>query len=270
MFRKKAKVFFFVLAVLLLVFLSWLLGAKIKNAFHNFLAPIESGLWRKGNALSDFFSCFFNQKGLLAENERLKSEKALFYSQWILAQEAQKENQALKSALGLTQSQGFELVFAEVISQDISQDAILINQGKASGVLGNMPVITAEGILVGRTAEVSENFAAVSLLSFKNNVFDIVIATEAEDILAVAKGDGGFKLSFEWVPVDKEIVQGDKALTATLGGKFPKGLLVGEVVSFQKNPAEAFQKGVLLPYFTALSLEKLFVITNFQANYVEH
>ena len=73
---------------------------------------------------------------------------------------------------------------------------------------------------------------------------------------------GGEK-SYKAVPQKDEINQGDIARTTSLGGKFPKNILVGEIASIRKNDAESFQEGTIIPYFTPTSLSRLFLVTNF-------
>ncbi|GAH46773.1 unnamed protein product, partial [marine sediment metagenome] len=67
------------------------------------------------------------------------------------------------------------------------------------------------------------------------------------------------------VPKENQIKKGDIIQTTTLGGSFPKGLLVGEVEKVRKTDVAPYQQGAIKPYFTATPLRALFVIKNFKS-----
>ena len=78
----------------------------------------------------------------------------------------------------------------------------------------------------------------------------------------MVKGKGGFEVSFDLVPKDKEISEGDLIVTSALGGVFPQGFLVGEIKGVRKSDVEQFQTAEIKPGFNLENLDYLFVITN--------
>jgi len=157
----------------------------------------------------------------------------------------------------------FKLSLAEVVSKDISQDSILINKGSKDGIANNSPVITQQKTLVGKIGEVYENFSRVILISNKESSFDAKISDPENDISGVVNGKGNLQLFLDFVPQEKEIKEGDFIVTTSLGGIFPKGLLVGQIGKVLRSDIEPFQQAKIRPAFDIRELETVFIITDF-------
>jgi len=78
----------------------------------------------------------------------------------------------------------------------------------------------------------------------------------------VAKGKGSLRLFLEFIPQEKEIRVGELIITTSLGGIFPKGLLVGEIEEVFRSDIEPFQKAKIYPFFDLEKIENLFIITD--------
>jgi len=83
------------------------------------------------------------------------------------------------------------------------------------------------------------------------------------DIYGIVKGKGGLNLDLTLVPKEKEIKEGNLVATTSLGGIFPKGLLVGEIKQVKKSDIEPFNSASLKPLFNLQDLKVVFLITNF-------
>jgi rod shape-determining protein MreC len=60
------------------------------------------------------------------------------------------------------------------------------------------------------------------------------------------------------------VTTGDLVITSGLGGKFPKNLVIGQVVEVRQRDYEMFQQAVLRPTVSFDRLEFVLVITNFK------
>jgi len=69
----------------------------------------------------------------------------------------------------------------------------------------------------------------------------------------------------DFIPPDIEISVGEIVMTSGLGGTFPKGLVVGQVIDVLKNDDRMFQQAVIRPTVDFDRLELVLVITNFPA-----
>lgn len=232
----------------------------VKGFFYSSSASLQQVLWGAGNDAADLFKGFLNSKKLQQENEQLRLTVQGLLSENSTLKELRRENALLRNALEVGPAKTFQLALAEVVSQDISQDTILINQGKKDGLAVDMPVVTQENVLLGKISEVYDKFSRVILVTSENSSFDAKVSDA--DITGVIKGRGGAQLTLDLVPKTKELKQGDLIITTTLGGVYPKGLLVGTVRNAQKSDTEPFWRTEISPLFRANELSYVFVILN--------
>ncbi len=254
---KKTKILIVIFGILVLVLLNFF-QKEVKNLFYLGSQPLQNWLWQRGGELSDFSELISGFKNLKKENEELRLKNQELWHEILTLKEIKKENEFLKKALGIGLEKEFELDLAQVIGKDISGDLLLINKGERDGILKGLPVITEQKVLIGRISEVYGNFSKIILLTAKDFSFDAEISEK--EIYGVAKGKGNFILSLEFLPIDKEIKEGDLVQTSILGGIFPKGLLVGEIKKIQKSDIESFQRAEIEPAFKIGDLRFLFII----------
>jgi len=264
--RPKRKILILIIIVIagLLVIFSLNLPffqKQLKGFFYFISSPIQKTLWRAGDKVSDFFEVIGEIRNLKRENEELKLKNQELASQIAQLAELKKENEVLRDALGIGLEKEFKLVLAEVVSKDISQDSILINKGSKDGIRKNLPVIEKQKNLIGKIGEVYEKFSRVILISNKESSFDAQIPEK--DISGVVEGKGNLQIFLDFVPQEKEIKEGDFIITASLGGIFPKGLLVGEIGKVLRSDVEPFQQAKIKPAFDIRELETVFIITDF-------
>jgi rod shape-determining protein MreC len=234
----------------------------IKNGLYKISAPLQKIAWQAGDWVSNGLVLPFRLDNLRLENQQLVKQNLLLKEQIIALKSQGEENIALRAALKIADEQKFQLILADVLSQDPPGNFLTINKGEKDGLVEGSAVITAEGALVGRVEKALNDFSQVLLITAKDSSFDIEIQNEEKSILAVAKGGDGQSLFFELVPQDVVIKIGDLVKTTNLSGKFPKNIMVGEVAEFQKGDASSFQRGKILPYFLKSAFNQLFVITN--------
>ncbi len=214
-----------------------------------------------GDIISNFSGTIFEIQNLKKENEKLSLKNQELLSENSQLKELKNENDILREALNLNLQKDFGLEIAEVISRDAFQDFILINMGEKSGLKKGMPVLAQGKVILGKISEVYDNFSKVMLISDKSSSFDAKI--QDSDIYGVVKGEGNYLVIFDLIPQDKEIKQGDLVITSSLGGIFPKGLLVGEIKEVKKSDVTPYQKADLQPFFYPSNLETVFIITSF-------
>jgi rod shape-determining protein MreC len=258
---------------LILVFLFlivWALNSLNKNSgfldnfkgfFYSISQPIQKPLWQSGQGISNFFQGFFQGNKIKEENEKLKADYENLLSQNIAIDELKKENEFLRKALELGLNEEFKLILAEVISKDISQDSILINKGLKDGLSQGMTVITEQKVLLGKVSEVSDKFSRVILISNSDSFFPVTI--QAAQATGIIKGRGNGQLALEEIPQNKEIKEDDIVLTTSLGGNFPKGLLVGKIKNVRTSDTEPFQKAEIYSFLNIEDVKTVFAVTSF-------
>jgi rod shape-determining protein MreC len=105
----------------------------------------------------------------------------------------------------------------------------MINLGARDGVKSGQPVIDAHGIM-GQIIDVLPNSSTVMLVTDPDDALPVVVERTGLRTIAYGSHDGE-QLTLPTVPMAADIRVGDKLLTSGLGGRFPEGFPVGEVVS---------------------------------------
>lgn len=173
--------------------------------------------------------------------------------------EAAWENVRLREALAFRRSDGVTGVIpAEVIGRDPDQiyDTIVINVGSDRGIIKDMPVVTAEG-LVGHVAQVGDSDSVVQLL-MRSRVSALVQSTRAQGIVSWVDGQR-FRLRF--VEVSSLVREGDRVVSSGLGGRYPKGIPIGTVVEVNQLKRDpVFQQVFIESSVDFPDLEEVFVL----------
>jgi len=260
--KKRKKILFIILIFCVVLLLGKLLSNPLNSIFHKIFSPVEKYFWNKGQKTETFFFYLFQAKNIYNENKFLKEQNTILARKNIDFSDLAKENEALRQAFGLGEKENFNLLPAQIISKQATRDVILIDKGGKDGLVEGMPVITSSGILIGNIKKVNTNFSEASLITLKDLSFDIVIqvASTTDTLVALAKGNGNFELSFDYAEKANLIPEKSLVFTSALGGNFPKGLLVGEIEKAQANPAEVFQTGKIKSYFKDYLRGDVFVI----------
>jgi rod shape-determining protein MreC len=252
---------FLIALIIILIFLAlYFFQKEVKSFFYSISSPIQKTLWKTGGNVSNTFSGVFESKKLKEENIKLNFNNQGLSAEIAALSDLKKENEDLRSALGVGLNEDFKLVFVQTIEKDITQDFIRINAGSEDGLSENLPVVTSQKVLVGRISEVYNHYSKVMLIFNKDSSFDAGVS--GGEIYGIIKGKGGLKVSLELVPRDSEIKEGDQIITVALGGIFPKGILVGQIKKIYKSDVDPFQSADIDSSFNINNLENLFVITN--------
>lgn len=156
-----------------------------------------------------------------------------------------------------------DLVTADVIARDTSGYLrwIIINRGARDGIRTGNPVISTLG-LVGRAEDVAANTTWVRLIIDQSSAVNARLQNAQAEGTVLGQLQGG--LLMDLIPQEALVEQGDMVLTSGLGGNFPAGIVIGQVISVQRQPAELFQQAQLRPMVDFARLEIVSVITSFE------
>ena len=173
--------------------------------------------------------------------------------------EAAWENVRLRNALEFRRTDSAKgIIPAEVIGRDPDQiyDTIVINAGRDRGIVKDMPVVTAEG-LVGHIAQVGDSDSVVQLL-MRSRVSALVQSTRAQGIVSWLDGQR-FRLRF--VEASSMVREGDQVVSSGLGGRYPKGIPIGTVVEVNQVKRDlVFQQVFIESSVDFPDLEEVFVL----------
>ncbi|MCC5971864.1 MAG: rod shape-determining protein MreC [Pararhodobacter sp.] len=105
--------------------------------------------------------------------------------------------------------------------------SVLINVGTRDGIVDGWAVMDGLG-LAGRIAGVGQRSSRVILLTDSNS--RVPISLQPSGQRALLSGDNGPLPLLEFIEAPDDVRPGDRVVSASDGGVFPPGLLVGEVV----------------------------------------
>jgi rod shape-determining protein MreC len=131
-----------------------------------------------------------------------------------------------------------------------------VDKGISAGVKKGMPVVTVEGV-VGQVINVSPRYAKVLLATDPNSAVDAII--QRSRALGVIKGDNlGYRL--DYVLKDSAVAKDDLIITSGMGGVFPKGLLIGQVIDIGTDKRGMFHTITVRPAVEFRDLEYVTII----------
>lgn len=251
-FAQKRTVIFVIIGVSLVLSLNFF-QKEVKGFFYSVSQPLQKIIWRKGGQNSSFLSAIFEAPNLKKENENLKLRIQELLSGQNKLRELEKENNMLREALGLGLQDEFRLGLSAIIGKDINRDSILIDKGSKDGVSDGLFVITSKKVLVGKIAEVYQNYSRVSLVSDKESFFEAKVS--GSDITGLVKGLGSSKIFLDFIPKDEEIKEGDLIVA--------RGFLIGLIKEVKKIDVNPFQQAEISPFFSIPALDEVFIVFDF-------
>lgn len=184
---------------------------------------------------------------LLERNERLERrvlELSQISQQFVVLRE---ENARLRELLGSRSRLGAEVLIAELIGVVPDPDTlqVMVDKGSDAGVTVGQAVIDAQG-LFGQVVEVSRYFSRVLLVADATHA--VPVQVNRNDVRSIAAGTGQLdRLELEHVPITADVVPGDLLVSSGLGGRFPPGYPVGEVVSVEVDPTREYAQVIARP-----------------------
>ena len=155
----------------------------------------------------------------------------------------------------------FDQVEARVIGIPVNawEQVISINKGTREGIEVSMPVVGPKGLL-GQIIEVGPNFSKVRLLNDRRS--GVACMLQRTRTPGIATGSLSGMLTLEFVANEAEILPGDVVITSGMGGIYPAGLVVGEVLDALTGVSSLYQTIRVVPANNANALSTVFVLTN--------
>ncbi len=186
-------------------------------------------------------SVTFSTRGSLIDENAALMQRNLQLSQ--IAQQfvtLQQENTRLRQLLGSRARLGTQVLVAELIGIVPTPNTyqVEIDKGADAGVFVGQAVIDADG-LFGQVVEVAQFSSRVMLII--DAAHAVPVQVNRNDFRSIAAGTGRpDRLELEYVPITADIRVGDVLVTSGLGGHFPPGYPVAEVVSVVVDPSMTY------------------------------
>jgi rod shape-determining protein MreC len=241
---------------LVLVFLCLLILVFNFKFLFSFLEKGASGIEEVTFRGLPFFSESAKVKHLEAENLSLLSKLASF-------NQLKNDNAALSDQFQTSYPQSPELLQADIIGAPdfipgVSVPSVFIlNKGTKDGVVRGSAVVIQNN-LVGVVTFVSTNLSKVNLIN--NSGVSFTARTEDGNV-GVIKNIGA--LILDNILLSENLTVGEMVFTKgdidSSGVGIPQGLLVGKIISLEKNPSSLFQAAKVQSFVDLSNLSAVFI-----------
>ena len=244
-----------VLLFLLLEFIAFIFIINSHSFHHskyiNSANAVSGSVLKNINTINNYFSLNKQNEQLILENKLLKNKLELF---------AQKQE---LGEIVLTDSiNKYNYISAKVISNPYNKrnNILTIDKGSLDGVKSDMGIIVPQGI-VGTIIDVSKHYATV--LSMLNGQSKINPKMKGKHHYGSLNWNGldYRKVTFEDLPIQANIKQGDTVISGGKSIVYPAGIPIGIIADFEK--IDNTYQNISIDLFTDFSaLYNVYVVIN--------
>ena len=243
----------------------------VREAIQTVSTPFQWCLSRVYDGIEGFSAYFTEYERLEAENEALR-EQLREYEEALAENEVlRSENHWLRGYLSLKNEHiDYTLLDGAVVGREGGSHAtvVTLNRGTAHGVEEGMPVITENGVF-GYVKEVS--YMSCKVVSIVETASSVGAFIERSGVTGLVEGDFSLRedglVVMRSIPQSADIVTGDLIHTSGTGSVYPRGLLIGRVVSITPAPYSRTLTAVIEPAEDLLeidSLSHLMIVTGYE------
>jgi len=220
--------------------------------------PVQAGLDQVISGAADVWGHYLYLIDTEEDNRELIESNRQLSATLAENNEVRLENDRLRRLLDFKETQEIATLPARVIAEDATSwfRTITIDKGSVQGVVEGMPVVVAEGV-VGRIVRSSTHFSRVLLITDASSAVASLLQSNRARGISRGKGE---RLVFDFVLRQEEVRVGDRVVTSGMGGVFPKGLVVGDVQSVDRQEYGLFQAIEVIPAVDFSHLEEVLIL----------
>lgn len=190
-----------------------------------------------GRHLADFFTTRGTLRG---DNEKLLAERQLLLARLQQFEALEQENQRLRQMLVSAAQVADKVIAAELVevSAEPFTRKVVVAKGSHDGVYVGQSVIDAHGIM-GQVTQVAGRVSRVTLITDAGHAIPVV--NNRSSLRALVFGTGNpDTVKVPYLTANADIKEGDLLVSSGMGGTFPPGYPVAQVVKIINDPNEAF------------------------------
>ena len=219
---------------ILILDINFSLGKEIKSAFLESFSPI-SNLSQSTTELSKEISLFFtSQYKLVNDLEEKNNEIEKLNFELLKLEQLSKENEELLEIMGYTKKQTIsKSVIGEIIDMSYFPKESISIKTNIAEISEEMVALSLNG-LVGIIDQIFPSYVKVIPIYEKKVNIPGVIQRTNQNIILEGIGEQN-KLLIKNFKKNSNILLEDKVFTSGLGGKYPKGFLIGIVKKISTN-----------------------------------
>ena len=222
-------------------------------------APVQNLIKKSADGVADFWMNYFQLVQIRQENIDLKATVNSLKMENNRYRERLSTHERTQELLQFKQTISRPVLAAQVVGLDPTGwfKSVIINKGSKAGLGLDMPVVDASGV-VGKIVSFSSNYAKVLLIIDQNSAVDCLVQRSRDRGMIMGLSAETCKLNY--VVKSSEVTVEDRVVTSGLGGIFPKGLPVGEVLNVADISGKLFKDIEIRPAVDFSKLEEVLVI----------
>lgn len=229
---------------------------------------LEATAWTLGplkaveNAISDFWTRYFDLVDVRGENIRLKKRIDELEATLVAKGEDLAELARLRELVQFPVDARWRTHAARVLAGRMGPNAVIdsvtISRGYANGAKPGMPLVTNMG-LAGRILRSSGHASTAMLISDPGS--RVAVFGQESRAAGILRGQGlGRQLEVDFVQRDSGMKEGEVLITSGLDDKYPKGLPVARVVSVAPSDYTQFMAVKTEPLVDLNHLEEVLLL----------
>lgn len=241
-----------------------------ENLAGTILSPFRAGVAAIDRQAERYYNYLFSYESLQAENAELQKQILDMQEDVRTAEEYQRENERLRTLLGLAEEhEDYKFVSAYIISWESSNytSAFTIGKGTNSGLEEGMCAVTENGQVVGLITKVGVNWATITTIM--DSSLEISASIASSGYTGVVQGtylpDGSSILRMNYLLTDA-IIKNDDQVVTTGSTLYPRGLLLGYITNASQDETGVAKYATLNPSCDLDNLEQIFIITEYANN----
>ena len=210
------------------------------------------------NFLTHSWTGYVGLQGVQAENAELKARLDALQVELQEQRALAERSQQLQKLLDLRDRVSLPTTAADIIGLGASPDfqTVTISKGTNDGLKGDMAVLSPDGV-VGRIVTPSTRASKVQLLIDRNAAAGALVERSRAQGVVLGTGEGTLRM--EYVAELGDVQTGDTVVTSGVDGIYPKGFVIGQVVTVERRGG-AYKIITVRPAVDARDLESVLVV----------
>lgn len=233
---------------------------QIRSALITVVSPIQYLASLPESAIDGLATYLSSKNSLLAENQKLRKLQLLQNQKLQRYDMIKAENDKLRALLQTNLRDESKKRVAEIISVASHPFAhnVVIDKGSSNDVFVGQPVLDDLGV-VGQVTSVGNTTSRIILLTDQTHAIPIRVLRN--DVRGILAGTGNLsKMELINMSHNTDIKVGDRLITSGLGGVFPDGYPVAEVVDVSPDLSKPFMKVTAKPVAQVTRLKHVLLL----------
>src|SRR5579872_5271614 len=227
-------------AILLISKFGWL--SFVENSIQEVFFPLNALVYEHSMPSSS------------SQLSKLQQENAALLAQLQSLNQLQADNTALRDQFQTTTLPTKNLLPVQVVGMPgvipniTFPETLIVNAGNSEGIHNGQAVVV-KNELIGFVTQISSHFSVVTLVSNPSSSFSV--RTSGTGAIGIVKGQGNGQMIIANVLLSDSLKINDTVVTMgnqdISGNGLPPNVLIGKVVSVEKNPSSLFQQADIIP-----------------------